>query len=70
MGAPGLGEGAQLSGVREVGETVGTLGGAADAEVPDGQHVGPAEVEYEEHVGGPASEAFDGDEPGGDLFVG
>ena len=70
MGTPGLGEGAKLLRVREVGEIVGAFDSAAHAEVPDGQHVGAAEVEHQEHVGGPATEALDGDEPGGDLLVG
>ena len=41
----------------------------AHAEVADGQNVGAVEREDEEHLGGPAADAFDGSQAFDDFFV-
>ena len=50
-------------GVWEAGQAVEALDGAPDAEVAHGQHVHPAQVEYEEHNSTPLHNALDRDEP-------
>jgi len=57
-------------GVGETGEAVGPLDGAADAEVPDRQHVGAGEVEDQEHISAPAAQTLDASDPADDLFIG
>ena len=62
MGAPGLGDSPQLVGCGQLVEPVGELCGLTHAEVADGKHVGPAEVEDQEHVGRPLAEPLDLDQ--------
>ena len=53
-----------------VRQAVGALDRAADAEVADGEDVGPAEGEHQEHVRAPLADALDRGELGHDLLVG
>lgn len=72
-GAVGLPGGADFNGLvfgGEVFEVVEDLDAAAEAEVVDGEEVGAAHDEDEEHFGGPAADAFDGEEGLDDVFVG
>src|SRR5205823_3423958 len=44
--------------IRDLLQSVGALGRAADAEVADGEDVRAAEMEDQEHVGAPLADAF------------
>jgi hypothetical protein len=59
MGTPSFAEAFELFGFGEFAFFVSDLESAADAEVVNGQNVGAAEVENQEHFGGPAPDAFD-----------
>src|SRR4051794_35019686 len=59
VGAPGLGDSFQIRRARKLVEAVLDLCGAADAEIAGGEHVGTAQVEHQEHLGGPGANALD-----------
>src|SRR5947209_17381794 len=67
---PALTQRLELLGGWQALEPVQALHRPSDPEIPDRKHVGPAEVEDQEHVGGPLPEALDGRKLGGDLLVG
>ena len=62
VGGPAAADEFEFFGVGELAFTVGDLVAAADSEVVDGEDVGTAEVENEEHFDGPAADAFDAGE--------
>lgn len=70
MGAPGRADGADLLWPGHAGEAIALHDGAVDAEVADGEDVGPVELEDEEHFCGPPADAADACEVGDDLFIG
>lgn len=69
VGAPGGADFLGLGFRGEIGEGVEVAHGGADAEVADGEDVGAAEGEHEEHLRGPAADSFDLDEFGDHRFV-
>jgi len=68
--APAFAEGEEFLGLGHTPLAVGDGPALPDAEVVDGQHVGPAEAEDQKHFDGPNTDAPHGDEPLDELFVG
>src|SRR5207249_10699217 len=56
--------------LRQFSFAVSDLVAFAHAKVVDGQHIRPAQVEHEEHLGRPTSHAFDGGEMFNDFRIG
>src|SRR5436309_9581140 len=69
VGGPRLGDGAHFGGVGEISETVRYLDAATHTEVVDREHVRPAEAEDKVHLGGPATDPFDGRHVLDDLLI-
>ena len=70
MRAPGRRDALHRGGVGDLPQRIGALDRVADAEVPDGQHVGALQVEHQEHVCAPDADALDGNQLGDHLLVG
>ena len=70
IGAPAFAEFEEVFGFGDVALVVGEGKAFLDAEVVDGEDVGAAEAEDEEHLDGPGADAADGDEAGDELVVG
>ncbi len=66
---PGLRGAPHPVGLGQRALAVGPLHGLANAVVVHGQHVGSAQAEHEEHLGGPAADALDPDEGGHHVVV-
>ena len=69
MGAPEFAACTDFGGLGHGGEAEGDAEAVAHTEVVDRQDVGSAELEDEEHLGGPAADAADGDKAFDDGFV-
>src|SRR6267378_4012500 len=69
-GAPAFAEGEEFFGLGHVFFTVGYGPAFLYAEVVDGEDVGAAEAEDQEHFDGPGADAADGDEAFDEFFVG
>src|SRR5712692_7855628 len=59
-GSPALPKSQQLLGLGHVFLTIGYAPALLHAEVVDGEHIGAAEIEDEEHLDGPGTDAADG----------
>ncbi len=70
VGTPTFAKGEEFLGLGHVLFAVGDGPAFFDAEVVDGENVGAAEAEDQEHFDGPGADAADGDEAFDELFVG
>jgi len=70
VGAPAFSEGEKLFGRGHMFFVVGDGPAFFDPEVVDGENVGAAEAEDEEHLDGPGADAADGGEALDEVFVG
>jgi len=70
VGAPAFAEGEELLGLGHVLFAVGDGPAFFDAEVVDGEDVGAAQTEDQEHFDGPGADAADGDQAFDEFFVG
>ncbi len=70
VGAPAFAEGEEFLGLGHVLFAVGDGPAFFDAEVVDGEDVGAAEAEDQEHFNGPGADAADRDETFDEFFVG
>ena len=70
VGAPPFAEGEELLGLGHVFFTIGYGPAFFYAEVVDGEDIGAAEAEDQEHFNGPGADAADGDEAFDEFFVG
>lgn len=70
MGRPAGAEFGELFGLGHFAFAIGDLEAAAHTEVADGEDVGTAEIEDENHFGGPAANASDLGQTGDDFLVG
>src|SRR6266849_6998398 len=70
IGAPAFAEGEEFLGLGHMLFAVGYGPAFFDAEVVDGEDVGAAEAEDQEHFDGPGADTADGDETFDELFVG
>src|SRR3981081_3082454 len=68
--APAFAEGKEFLGLGHVFLAVGDGPALFDAKVVDGENVGTAEAEDQEHFDGPGADAADGDETFDEFFVG
>ena len=60
----------QPLGRRQRAKPIRSLDGLDDAEVPDGQHIGPMQAEHQEHLSRPAPDALDARQRRNHLIVG
>jgi len=60
MGCPALAEHCQYFWRRHFLQAVGEAKALAHAKVIDGQHIGPAQLEHQQHFDGPAADTADG----------
>ncbi len=70
VGAPTFAKGEKFLGLGHVFSAVGDGPAFFDAEVVDGQDVGAAKAEDQEHFDGPSADAANGDEALDEFFVG
>src|SRR6266702_1263891 len=70
IGTPALAEGKEFLGRGHVLFAVGDGPALPDAEVVDGENVGTAEAEDQEHLDGPGPDAADGNKAFDEFFVG
>ncbi len=70
VGAPAFAEGEEFLGLGHVFFAVGDGPAFFDAEVVDGEDVGAAEAEDQEHFDGPGTDTADADEALDEFFVG
>lgn len=70
MGPPGCADAQDFVGLWHCLQPIAPHDGAVDTDIVRGQDVRAAQVEHQEHLGGPATDPADAGEVGDDLFVG